>query len=109
MEGYEVRVAHTGADALAQIADFDAELIILDLMLGGPLGGEDVLEHIRASGSDVPVLVVSALVGAGGVSFDGRANVQTMAKPFKVCELSRRMASMLRTGAGVGDSSRLRA
>lgn len=96
MEGYEVRVAHTGAEALAAAREFQPALIILDLMLGGPLTGEQVLARIR-EGSDVPVLVLSALVG-DGPSFNGIANVETMAKPFKVRALSTRIAAMVRPG-----------
>jgi DNA-binding response OmpR family regulator len=103
MEGYQVLVAHTGREALDKVGTFDPHLVILDLMLGGPPGGEDVLAHMRDAGSRVPVLVLSALVGAGWRPLDRHANVETMAKPFKVRELSARIAAMVRAGASVGD------
>lgn len=95
MEGYEACVASSGREALEALEAFEPDLVILDLMLGDSVRGEDVLDRLRARGSKVPVLVLSALVVPGGVSFDGQPNVETMAKPFKVRDLSARVAAML--------------
>lgn len=58
-EGYETRLAIRG-DAVAPIvAEFQPDLIILDLMLPG-LSGFEVLERLRNAGNDVHVIVLSA-------------------------------------------------
>ena len=97
MEGYEVRVAKTGDEGLAAVADFHPDLVLLDLMLPGELTGIQVLERIRAErGQDLKVLVVSALVNAATVSeLEAYGNVQALAKPFKIKDLSSRIQAML--------------
>ena len=97
MEGYEVKVAKTGDEGLAAVADFEPDLVLLDLMLPGELSGTQVLERIRAErGQEPKVLVVSALVNPTTASqLEAHGNVQTLAKPFKIKELSGRIQAML--------------
>ncbi len=99
MEGYEVRVAKTGDEGLTAVADFQPDLVLLDLMLPGELSGTQVLERIRSEhGQDPKVLVVSALVNPATASqLEAHGNVQTLAKPFKIKELSGRIQAMLAT------------
>jgi DNA-binding response OmpR family regulator len=56
-QGYEVQCAGTGAAALALTEGVD--LVVLDLGLPD-IDGLDVLRELRASGSDVPVIVLTA-------------------------------------------------
>ena len=58
-EGFHVRTAADGAEALAELAKKRADLIVLDLMLPG-IDGLTVLRRLRESGDDVPVIVLSA-------------------------------------------------
>lgn len=58
-EGYVVRAAANGTDALAEIARKRPDLIVLDLMLP-EVDGLTVLQRLRASGDSVPVIVLSA-------------------------------------------------
>jgi len=97
MEGYDVKVAKTGDEGLAALAEFAPDLVLLDLMLPGELSGTQVLERIRAEHGETPgVLVVSALVNATTApQLEAYGNVQTLAKPFKIKELSSRIQSML--------------
>ncbi len=97
MEGYDVRVARSGDEGLAQLAEFDPDLVILDLMLPGEVSGTQVLEKIREErGQEPKVLVVSALVNpTTAPKLEAYGNVQTLAKPFKIKELAARIQEML--------------
>jgi two-component system, OmpR family, response regulator RegX3 len=57
-EGYEVAVAETGPDALADFDRAGADLVLLDLMLPG-LSGTEVCRAIRQR-SSVPVIMLTA-------------------------------------------------
>ncbi|MEU5898886.1 MULTISPECIES: response regulator transcription factor [Streptomyces] len=60
--GYAVDTAATGEDALALLArpaGQDIELAVLDLMLPG-IDGFEVCRRIRASGSTIPVIMLTA-------------------------------------------------
>lgn len=63
-QGYEVRTAATGIQALNEARDFLPDLIVLDLMLG-ELDGLSICEILRAqpSTSDIPVIVITAMTG----------------------------------------------
>lgn len=56
--GYEVIQYYNGTDALNHTAD-DADLWILDIMLGDEVSGYDIIKKIRES-SEVPVIFTSA-------------------------------------------------
>ena len=58
-EGYEVRSYFTYEDASAHINDDDVHLWILDIMLDDK-SGFDLIEEIRAHGSEIPVIFMSA-------------------------------------------------
>ena len=57
-EGFEVSVAASGPDALAQFDRSGADLVLLDLMLPG-LSGTEVFRSLRAR-SGVPVIMLTA-------------------------------------------------
>ena len=57
-EGYEVVQYYSGTDALNRAAD-NADLWILDIMLGDEVSGYDIIKKIRES-SSVPVIFTSA-------------------------------------------------
>ncbi len=57
-EGYDVTVAETGPDGLAEFDRLGADLVLLDLMLPG-LSGVDVCRALRQR-SSVPVIMLTA-------------------------------------------------
>ncbi len=61
--GFEVLGVSNGQDAIQAIAEFDPQLVILDLIMR-PVSGWDVLEWLRINRppSSLPVIVLSALV-----------------------------------------------
>jgi DNA-binding response OmpR family regulator len=98
--GFEVDVTSDGVSGLdmAQRSDYDA--VVLDLMLPG-LSGVAVCARLRAAGSDVPILVLTA---RGDVS-DEIESLEIgaddfLAKPFSLAVLTARLRALgRRSGA----------
>ena len=98
--GYDVEWARCGREALQRAERPDISFVILDLGLPD-LDGLDVLEGLRARGSTVPVLVLSA---RGGVhdrvrGLDLGAD-DYLGKPFAFSELVARVRANLRPRTG---------
>jgi len=96
-EGYDVAIAATGPDALAEFDRFGADIVLLDLMLPG-LPGTEVCRQIRQV-SNVPVIMVSAkddevdkVVGLELGADD------YVTKPYSPRELVARIRAVLRRG-----------
>jgi two-component system copper resistance phosphate regulon response regulator CusR len=97
LEGYDVVLARTGEEGLRAAAGaFD--LVVLDLMLPG-CDGIDVLKRIRARGSAVPVLVLTArdTIDDRVEGLDAGAD-DYLIKPFAFPELIARIRALLRRG-----------
>ena len=94
-DGYDVDLAHDGAQALVEVKRTDPDLIVLDLMLPG-IDGLEVCRRIRAS-SDVPVLMLTARdsIADRVEGLDSGAD-DYLVKPFAHDELLARVRSLLR-------------
>ena len=91
-EGYAVRRAYSGTEALYLLEREKPDLALLDLMLPG-LSGEEVLPHLAG----VPVIVLSAKAGVEDkvrLLLGGAADYLT--KPFQIPELLARIQVRLR-------------
>ena len=94
-EGYSVRVAHDGPEALTAAAELPPDLVVLDLMLPG-MDGLEVCREIQRD-SWVPVLMLTARteesdkVAGLAVGAD-----DYMTKPFSPRELTARVRAILR-------------
>jgi two-component system KDP operon response regulator KdpE len=94
---YDVRVAHSGAEALDAVAHHHPELVVLDLGLPD-LDGMDVLRAVRGW-SAVPVVVLSARQGSEDKveALDAGAD-DYVTKPFGMDELLARLRAAVRHG-----------
>jgi len=96
LEGYEVRVAEDGPGALAAVADFAPDLVILDVMLPG-MDGFQVLRALREGGVLVPVMMLTARGEEADKVRAFRLDAdQYVTKPFRLFELLERIHMMLR-------------
>ena len=103
-DGFETIIADNGPSALAAVAESDPDLVVLDVMMPG-MDGLGVLHNLRAAGSQVPVIFLTARDAAteriGGL----RAGADDyVVKPFSVEELLARVHAVLRRS--VPDGSR---
>ena len=97
-EGYRVKRAYSGTEALLALSSVRPDLVLLDLMLPG-LDGRELLPRL----SGIPVIVVSAKAGVEDkvdLLLGGAADYVT--KPFDTKELIARIAVQLRNAAVFG-------
>jgi two-component system OmpR family response regulator len=105
-EGWEIRTAETGRQALDAAREFRPDAIVLDIMLPD-IDGMTVLHRLRADGDDVPVLFLTAkdalddrIAGltAGGDDY--------VTKPFSLEEVVARLRGLIRRSSlsGASDS-----
>jgi two-component system alkaline phosphatase synthesis response regulator PhoP len=99
-EGYEVVVVADGATGLERALAEQPDLLILDVMLP-KLSGHDVCREIRRSGSDLPILMLTAR----GQEIDKVLGLKLGAddyvtKPFGFLELAARAEALLRRAGG---------
>lgn len=57
--GYEAQTAADGDEALKILNDFSAELLLSDLKMPA-MGGEELLNHVRARYPEIPVILMTA-------------------------------------------------
>src|SRR5262245_44876846 len=105
-EGYAAEAVHDATDTVQNVALFDYDLVILDLMLPR-LPGLEVLREIRLKKPKLPVLVLTAKGALNDkvAGLDAGAD-DYLIKPFAFAELSARIRALLRRGTQ--DNSRLR-
>jgi DNA-binding response OmpR family regulator len=110
--GYEVFVAHRGADALQFARQRHPEVIVLDIMMPG-MSGIEVCRHIRANPQLVrtPILFLTAKgeIADKIEGFESGAD-DYLTKPFDQRELELRVKALLRRterGAEERDTERL--
>src|SRR6201986_3983822 len=98
-DGFETLTADNGNSALAAVAESDPDLIVLDVMMPG-LDGLGVLHNLRAAGSQVPVIFLTARDVATDRISGLRASADDyVIKPFSVEELRARVHAVLRRAA----------
>jgi len=102
--GYAVDRVETGTEADAALAAHTFDLLILDLGLP-KLHGLEVLRRLRARGSSLPVLILTAAdsVEQRVQGLDLGAD-DYMAKPFSLQELEARVRALTRRGLGTAST-----
>ena len=104
LEGYEVRIASDGEQALAMHAEYVPDVVVLDLGLP-KVDGIDVAKRVRAA-DDVPILMLTArdAVEARVEGLDSGAD-DYLVKPFERQELLARLRALLRRRPPRGSAS----
>ncbi|UQS31835.1 response regulator transcription factor [Streptomyces fradiae] len=112
-EGYGTLTADDGVNALEKIGAYAPDLVVLDVQMPR-MDGLTAARRIRASGSTVPILMLTArdTVGDRVTGLDAGAD-DYLVKPFELDELFARIRALLRRssyaaggaerGAGPGD------
>ncbi len=95
-EGYRVSVVHDGMSGLSLARESEPDLAILDWMLPG-LTGVELCRRLRATGSKIPVILLTARdeVGDRVTGLDAGAD-DYLVKPFSIEELLARIRAHLR-------------
>src|SRR5215217_5152805 len=94
--GYQVELAHDGAQALEAIVANRPDAMVLDVMMPR-LDGLEVARRLRSTGDDLPILVLTArdTVSDRVSGLDAGAD-DYLPKPFALEELLARMRALLR-------------
>lgn len=102
-EGWDIRTAPDGTKAISAAREFKPDAVVLDIMLPD-IDGLQVLQRMRADGSNVPVLFLTAkdalddrIAGltAGGDDY--------VTKPFSLEEVVARLRSLIRRSTLTAD------
>ncbi|MFE0027873.1 response regulator transcription factor [Amycolatopsis sp. NPDC059021] len=98
-EGYEVKVVTDGPSVLDATSADRVDLLVLDLGLPS-MDGLEVCRRLRASGTEMPVLMLTARTDEVDfvVGLDAGAD-DYVAKPFRLAELLARIRALLRRRA----------
>jgi DNA-binding response OmpR family regulator len=96
LEGYDVRVADNGRQAIDVANDWHPDLFLLDLMLP-ELDGYQVLQTLRSRGVKTPVVILTARGEEADKVRGFRLDAdQYVTKPFGVLELLERVRALIR-------------
>jgi two-component system, OmpR family, response regulator MprA len=103
LSGYEVRLADTGAEALAEVSGGVPDAVVLDVGLPD-IDGLEVCRLLRRERNRVPVLMLTArdAVSDRIDGLDAGAD-DYLVKPFDIDELQARLRALLRRAGGEGD------
>jgi two-component system response regulator MprA len=105
LEGYEIDLAEDGEDALRRLElQAEPDAMILDVLMPG-VDGLEVCRRLRAHGSRLPILMLTARVEVENrvEGLDAGAD-DYVTKPFALDELKARLRALLRrTANGAGE------
>jgi two-component system response regulator MprA len=100
LAGYAVQAVEDGEAALQAVRESDPDLLVLDVMLPEPIDGLEIARRLRAAGSDVPILMLTARdqLADKVAGFSSGAD-DYLPKPFAFEELLARVNALLRRRA----------
>jgi two-component system OmpR family response regulator len=105
LTGYDVRVVAGGHEALLAAAEFEPDLVVLDVMLPD-LDGFEVAQRLRAAGHPVPVLFLTARDAvADRISGLAAGGDDYVTKPFSLEEVVLRIRAILRRSRGTAPAA----
>ena len=96
--GHEVRVVGDGDGVLAAVAEFDPDLVLLDLMLPGK-DGYEVCQALRAGGHRMKILMLTARGREAEIAKGFAVGADDyLTKPFGTQDLVTRVQRLLGRG-----------
>jgi len=96
LAGFQVTVAVDGFDAVRQVREDGADLIIADINMPR-MDGYELLEKLRSQGNDTPILMLTARQERGDVTRGLKLGADDyVTKPFGLEELILRVNAILR-------------
>jgi two-component system response regulator MprA len=103
LAGYEIRLAETGSEGLAEVNSGVPDAVVLDVGLPD-IDGLEVCRLLRREGNRVPVLMLTArdAVSDRIDGLDAGAD-DYLVKPFDIDELKARLRALLRRAGGETD------
>jgi two-component system response regulator MtrA len=105
LEGCAILPAGDGAAALALIREHAPALAVIDVAMP-VMSGIEVAEQVRADGSKVPILMLSARAQQSDVAAGLASGADFyLCKPFTAEELRQSVQSLLSGGARSGDGT----
>lgn len=105
--GFATTTVDNGADALTHALSNEFDLLILDVKMP-QMDGFEVLEQLRGSGSDLPVIMLTSRAGVTDTvaGLEGGAD-DYIGKPFRFDELLARVRLRMRRGGSAETISEL--
>ena len=97
-EGFQVREAKNGADALEQIAAEVPDVMLLDLMMP-VMNGWEVMARVRRERSTLPIVVMSAVPADGCADYVQKPI--SLQRLLSLVEAVRKKSSTMPVAAGV--------
>ena len=98
-EGHEVRGAGNRPDGMRAVAEFDPNLLILDVMMEQPDDGFTMAQDLRRQGWKRPILMLTSVASVSGLAFGRDPEMVPVddfqAKPVEPAELVRKVAQLL--------------
>lgn len=108
-ESYRIRMAYDGQETLEQVAEFQPDLLLLDIMMP-KLSGYEVCQQLKQdeSSQNIPVLMVTALNEMGDMEKAVAAGCDDfLTKPVNGLELKTRVRLLLRMRRVTNERDRL--
>lgn len=105
ISGHKAIAAHDGVAALTAVREQKPNLIITDVNMP-KVDGFELLERLRSSGNETPVIVLTARTDKQDLTTGFRAGADDfMVKPFVLQELMLRVNAVLRRSGGLGNEA----
>ncbi len=98
--GYNVCTASDGKEALDQLNQNDPVLILTDVMMP-VMDGLELIRTIRQSGSNLPIIAASGMMGEKQREVDEAGADAFLAKPYSAARLTEKIADLIAQNSGV--------
>jgi len=107
--GIEIAMAFDGQETIEKVAEFEPDLILLDIMMPR-MSGYEVCQKLKSDSAtrDIPILMVTALNEMGDIEKAVNAGCDDfLTKPVNRLELTTRVKSLLRVRHLTSERDRL--